>query len=206
MKRLMTTSRRSLIGLAALGTAGLMLAGVAPAQAAAPARVVAASNSQALAFGTRTFGCHPEYGCHASAVLPKSWRYTRLGNGEGRFSDRAVPRMIRIDTELATHPGTATAALRKQQALKGTRGLKILGLQNGTMKSTTGQGPLRVSTLVYTYRSGSTTRWVATRYIGFSGNKTADAEVTVGGRLQDRVLLGTVLTKATQSLAKWCGC
>ncbi|TDC16864.1 hypothetical protein [Kribbella albertanoniae] len=74
------------------------------------------------------------------------------------------------------------------------------------MKSTTGQGPLRVSTLVYTYRSGSTTRWVATRYIGFSGNKTADAEVTVGGRLQDRALLGTVLTKATQSLAKWCGC
>ncbi|WP_165952783.1 hypothetical protein [Kribbella albertanoniae] len=43
MKRLITTSRRSLIGLAALGTAGLMLAGVAPAQA----RVVAASNSQA---------------------------------------------------------------------------------------------------------------------------------------------------------------
>jgi len=165
--------------------------------------VVAASNSQAPAFGTRNFNCDPEYGCHASAVLPKSWKYTALRGGEGRFSDRAVPRMVRIDTELDAHPGTATAALQKQKALKGTPGLKILGLQNGTMKSTTQQGPLRISTLVYTYRSGSTTRWVATRYIGFWGAKTAHAEVTVGGRLQDKALLGTVLTKATQSLAMY---
>ncbi|MFC9691200.1 hypothetical protein ACFTSF_21790 [Kribbella sp. NPDC056951] len=197
MKRLMITSRRSLIGLAALATAGLALTGVAPARA----RVVAASNSQALTYGQRNFDCDPEYGCHASAVLPKSWKYTKLGNGEGRFSDRAVPRMIRIDTNLPMAPGTATAAQRKQKALKGTPGLKILGLQNGTMKSTMQQGPLRISTLVYTYRSGSTTRWVATRYIGFHGSKIAGAEVTVAGRVQDRVLLGTVLTKATQSLA-----
>ncbi|MET7280347.1 hypothetical protein ABZS29_19070 [Kribbella sp. NPDC005582] len=201
MKRLTTASRRSVIGLAVLGAAGMALVGAGPAQAAAPVRVVAASNSQAPAFGQRYFDCVPEYGCHATAVLPKSWKHTGLGNGEHRFADRAVPRMVRFDINLATHPGTATAALQKQKALKGTPGLKILGLQNGTMRSTNQQGPLRISTLVYTYRSGSSTRWVATRYIGFHGDKTAAAEITVGGRLQDRVLLGTVLTKATQSLA-----
>ncbi|MFF1819901.1 hypothetical protein ACFVWG_21550 [Kribbella sp. NPDC058245] len=189
--------KRLMIGLAALATTGVALLGVAPADA----QVVAASNSSALTYGQRNFDCDPEYGCHASAVLPKSWKYTALGHGEGRFTDRAVPRMIRIDADLDSHPGTATAALNKQKALKGTRGLKILGLQNGTITSTMQQGPLRISTLVYTYRSGSETRWVATRYVGFHGDKTASAEVTVGGRLQDRTLLGTVLTKATQSLA-----
>ncbi|TDD60389.1 hypothetical protein E1263_11480 [Kribbella antibiotica] len=183
--------KRLMAGLAALGTTVVALAGAAPA--------VAAGNS--LAFGSRYFDCDPEYGCHGSAVLPKSWKYTGLGNGEGRFTDTSVPRMIRIDTDLDSHPGTATAALNKQKALKGTPGLKIIGLQNGTMKSTMQQGPLRISTLVYTYRSGSQTRWVATRYIGFHGDKTASAEVTVGGRVQDRTLLGTVLTKATESLA-----
>ena len=196
MKRL-NISRRSLIGLAGIGAAALALTGVAPAQA----RVVAASNSQALTYGQRNFDSDPDRGCHASAVLPKSWKHTKLGVGDARFSDRAVPRMIRFDTSLTSRPGTATAALNKQKALKGTPGLKILGIQNGTMKSTMQQGPLRISTLVYTYRSGSTTRWVATRYVGFHGGKTADAEITVGGRLQDRTLLGTVLTKATQSLA-----
>ena len=202
MKRLTTASRRSVIGLAVLGAAGVALVGAGPAQAAAPTRIVAASNSQAPAFGTRYFDCAPGgHGCHGIAVLPKSWKHTALGNGETRFTDRAVPRMVRFDILLATQPGTATAALQKQKALKGTPGLKILGLQNGTMQSTMNQGPLRISTLVYTYRSGSSTRWVATRYVGFHGDKTAAAEITVGGRLQDRAVLGTVLTKATQSLA-----
>ncbi len=201
MKRWKTTRRRAVTGLAVLGAAGAALVAAGPAQAAVPVRVVAASNSQAPAFGTRYFDCVPEYGCHATAVLPKSWKYTDLGNGQSRFTDRAVPRMVRFDSRLDSNPGTATAALQKQKALKGTPGLKILGLQNGTMKSTRQQGQLRISTLVYTYRSGSTTRWVATRYIGFWGDKTAAAEITVGGRVQDRALLGTVLTKATQSLA-----
>jgi hypothetical protein len=186
-----------MIGLAALGTTGVALLGVAPADA----QVVAASNSSALTYGQRNFSCDPEYGCHGSAVLPKSWKYTDLGRGEVRFEDRAVPRMTRIDIDRETQPGTYTAALQKQKALKGTPGLKVLGIQNGTIASTMHQGPLRISTLVYTYRSGSTTRWVATRYVGFHGANAASAEVTVGGRLQDRTLLGTVLTKATQSLA-----
>ena len=61
--------------------------------------------------------------------------------------------------------------------------------------------PLIVTTLVYTYKSGSTTRWVATRYIGQWGDKHANIEITVGGRLKDRALLTTVLNKATSSVA-----
>ncbi|TCC24081.1 hypothetical protein [Kribbella sindirgiensis] len=151
-------------------------------------------------FVKRYFNCYYDEGCFATAVLPKTWRAIRLGTNEYRFADRTAPRMIRIRMNIVNGPSTAVAAKRKQAALKGTRGLKILSRKTTTMKSTSGQGPLTVTTLVYTYRSGSTTRWVATRYIAMWNLKSANVEMTVGGRLKDRTFLTKVVDKASASI------
>lgn len=185
------------IGLAVVGSAGMLLSGVLPANATAdaPQQMVASSNIQSY-YKTRYFDCFD--GCYVSAVLPKSWRYVKLSNEEFRFSDRTAPRMIRIRM---VHGGTtAVQAKHKQDALKGTRGLKVLSRKTATMRSTTHQGPLTVTTLVYTYKSGSTTRWVATRYVAQWGLKSANLELTVGGRLQDRAALAAILDNATTSI------
>jgi len=195
--------RRWGIGLAVVGTAGLMVTGMLPAGATvvAPAKVVAASNVQSTTFVQRYFSCYEYYGCSVTAMLPKTWRYVKLNRNEFRFLDRSAPRMVRFHVNLGGRVTTATAAKNKQAALRGTRGLKVLSRSTTTMKATMQQGPLTVTTLVYTYKSGSTTRWVATRYIGQWGDKHAQIEITVGGRLKDRTLLTTVLDKATASVA-----
>ena len=191
------------LGLAVLGTAGLMVAGMVPADATvtAPRQDVAASNIQSTVFAQRYFSCYEDYGCSVTAMLPKTWRYVKLGSDEFRFLDRSVPRMVRFHVNLGGEVTTAAAAKKKQAALRGTRGLKVLSRSTTTMKATMQQGPLIVTTLVYTYKSGSTTRWVATRYIGQWGDKHANIEITVGGRRKDRALLTTVLNKATSSVA-----
>lgn len=198
------------VGLAVVGAAGLVLSGVLPADAAvgSSAKYVAVSTASTAstaqsspAFARRYFVCYPDYGCSASAVLPKTWRAIRLGTFEYRFADRTAPRMIRVRVNLRGL-STVAAAKHKQAALKGTRGLKILSrTTTTTMKSTNGQGPLTVTTLVYTYRSGSTTRWVATRYVAQWGMSEANVELTVGGRSKDRAVLTKVLDKATTTIA-----
>jgi hypothetical protein len=196
-------------GTAGVGVAAMVLSGVLSASAAAApanagvARSAGASASTASTvsspyFGTRYFNCYPEYGCAASGVLPKNWRAIRLGTDHYRFADRTAPRMIRIRMNLREEISTATAAQRKQAALRGTPGLKVLSRRTTTVNA--GQGPLTMTTLVYTYRQGSTTRWVATRYLGMWGIKSPNVELTVGGRLQDRALLTKVLAKATTSI------
>jgi hypothetical protein len=187
-------------GLAVIGAAGIVLAGVSPAEAKvdSAATSVAAGTAQPV-FVKRYFNCYYDEGCFATAVLPKTWRAIRLGTDEYRFTDRTAPRMIRIRMNI-TGPSTAAAAKHKQAALKGTRGLKVLSRKTTTMKSTSGQGPLTVTTLVYTYRSGSATRWVATRYVAMWSLSTANVEMTVGGRLKDRAVLTKVLDKATTSI------
>jgi hypothetical protein len=178
----------------------MVLAGVSPAEAKvdSAATSVAAGTAQPV-FVKRYFNCYYDEGCFATAVLPKTWRAIRLGTDEYRFADRTAPRMIRIRMNI-TGPSTAADAKHKQAALKGTRGLKILSRTTTTMKSTSGQGPLTVTTLVYTYRSGSTTRYVATRYIAMWSLSSANVEMTVGGRLKDRAVLTKVLDKATTSI------
>jgi hypothetical protein len=180
----------------------MLVAGMLPADAAVDASTrytAAAAVQSSPVFVKRYFNCYYDEGCYATAVLPKTWRAIRLGTNEYRFADRVAPRMIRIRMNLIG-PSTAVAAKRKQAALKGTRGLKIVSRKTTTMKSTAGQGPLTVTTLVYTYRSGSTTRWVATRYVAMWGLSGANVELTVGGRLKDRALLTKVLDKATASM------
>jgi hypothetical protein len=86
-----------------------------------------------------------------------------------------------------------TALNRKIAALKGTRGLHIVGTSTVKMKSE--QGRLTVSTVGYTYRSGNATRWVATRYVGPYGTKSADIEISTAGSTTDSKLLGRSSTR-----------
>ena len=95
---------------------------------------------------------------------------------------------------------TVNAVKEKIAALHGTPGLKVLSTSTKTMGSTMDQGPQTVSTLIYTYRSGNTTRWVATRYVGQQGWKEASIELSVGSTA-DSKLLTTVLDRATLSVA-----
>jgi hypothetical protein len=185
------------VGMATLGAGGVLLTGVLPSTAST--RVVA-SSTQSVSYGWRSFDCGGGFGCHAAAQLPKTWKRTELGAAKARFSDPARNRMVRFNTFVGGKVSTATAIKQKQAALKGTRGLKVAGTSTVVMKSTNGQGRLTVSTIVYTYRSGQTTRWVATRYIGQWGNKTADIEITTAGTPKDSKLLGAVINRATVSL------
>ena len=189
-------------GVAAMAGAGaLMVGGALPSNAAvAPVAMVAAGNSPTMTYAMRYFN-HSSEGYHASAVLPKTWRRVDLGDWQARFTDPTQNRMVRFNTDYNVNISTTTALKRKIAALKGTRGLHIVGTSTVTMRSTTGQGPLTVSTLVYTYRSGSTTRWVATRYVGQYGTKDAAIEITVAGAPTDSKLLGAVINHATQSIA-----
>ncbi|MFF0345131.1 hypothetical protein [Kribbella sp. NPDC004875] len=189
-------------GVAALaGAAALLLGGALPSNAStAQVKTVAASNSTAVTYSLRYFDRYSE-GAHASAVLPKTWREVQLAQWQTRFDDRANNRMIRFDVLYNYKISTVTALNRKIAALKGTRGLHIVGTSTVAMKSTRNQGRLQVSTVVYTYKSGSTTRWVATRYIGQQGGSNAEIEISVAGSPAQSKVLGAVINNATVSLA-----
>lgn len=182
-------------GVAAIG---LVIGGALPSNAA-QLKTVAASNTQSVTYVKRYFN-HSNLGYQATAVLPKTWRHVVLGQDQARFTDPAANRMIRFDTTYNYKISTVTALKNKVAALKGTRGLHVVGTSTVTMRSTSGQGPLTVSTLVYTYKSGNTTRWVATRYVGLWGVKSALAEISTAGALSDSKLLGAVINNATVSL------
>ncbi|MFD3405670.1 hypothetical protein ACFWUU_33605 [Kribbella sp. NPDC058693] len=190
-------------GVAALaGAAALVLSGAAPSNAATEQiRTVAASNSAAapVRYKTRFFIRYSE-GNHAMAVLPSTWRQVELGNWQTRFDDSANNRMIRFNVQYA-NVSTVTALNRKIAALKGTRGLHIVGTSTVGMNSTNHQGRMTVSTVVYTYKSGNTTRWVATRYVGQQGSKNAEVEISTAGSTADSKVLGAVINYATLSLA-----
>jgi len=192
-------------GVAALaGAAALLLGGALPSNAATEQiKTVASSNSTAstpVRYKTRFF-LHYSEGNHAMAVLPTTWRDVELGDWQARFDDSANNRMIRFDNNYNYKIGTVTALNRKIAALKGTRGLHIVGTSTVGMNSTNHEGRLTVSTVVYTYKSGNTTRWVATRYVGLDGSKSADVEISTAGSPADSKVLGAVINYATTSLA-----
>jgi len=191
--------------VATIGAGGMLLGAAAPSNAAVTNQKTnqqTATQQQAttVKFAKRYFECYPDIGCRTTAQLPRTWRYVRLGSSQTRFLDDAHNRMIRFNTSYGGRVSTATALKRKVAALKGTRGLHIVGTSTVTMRSTSGQGPLKVSTLVYTYRSGNITRWVATRYVALWGTTEAEVEISVAGSPRDSKLLGTVINRATQSV------
>ena len=190
-------------GVAALAAAGSVLLGTTQPSSAAetqqPVKLTAAQSSTSVTFVKRYFERKYPHGYLSNAVLPKTWREVHVAAHQTRFDDTANSRMIRFNTWWG--PQTPQNALKqKVAALKGTRGLHIVGTSTVGMPSTAGQGRLTVSTIVYTYKSGSTTRWVATRYVAQGGRTLTDAEITVAGRPADSKTLGLVLNKATQTL------
>jgi hypothetical protein len=199
--------RRVLTGVAAaIGTGGLLLTSALPSMAGAGASqqgTVQATAAQAgkITFVTRAFDCYGANRCAAFAQLPKTWKDVRLGPGQDRFTDPARDRMIRFNIRFGDRVSAATAIRQKRAALQGTRGLHVLGMSTVRMQSTTGMGPQTVSTIVYTYRRGNTTRWVATRYIEPYGTGAAPIEITVAGAPKDRKVLGTVITRATRTIS-----
>jgi hypothetical protein len=190
-------------GVAALAAAGAVLLGTTQPSSAAetrhPVQLTAAQSSTSVTFVKRYFERKYPHGYLSNAVLPKTWREVHLAAHETRFDDAANSRMIRFNTWWG--PETPPSALkRKIAALKSTRGLHVVGTSTVGMPSTAGQGRLTVSTIVYTYRTGSTTRWVATRYVAQNGQTLTDAEITVAGRPTDSKTLGLALNRATQTL------
>lgn len=188
---------------AVVGSAGLLLATMLPSSAdIAGQQTTKVQATSAVSYTWRYFECWKPKECHASAVLPKTWKSVDQGDKKTAFQDPTANRMIRFNVELGGKaPTTVVAGQRKVAALKGTPGLKIQNVYTTTMQSTNSQGKLTLTTVVYTYKSGTTTRWVATRYLGQQGSNQAEREITVGGAPTDYKLLGTALLKATQSLA-----
>jgi hypothetical protein len=201
--------RRVLTGVAAaIGAGGLLLTGALPSTARTTASqqetvqaTAVAAQAGKITFVTRAFDCYGVNRCSAFAQLPKTWKHIRLGRAQDRFKDPARDRMIRFNVDFGGRVNAATAMKQKQAALQGTRGLRVLGTSTVRMQSTTGMGPQTVSTIVYTYRRGNTTRWVATRYIEPYGSGAALIEITVAGAPKDRRVLGTVLNRATQTIS-----
>ncbi|MGZ0148594.1 hypothetical protein ACXJJ3_16095 [Kribbella sp. WER1] len=194
--------RNGVIAGVATGVAAVaMVLGAAQPSSAAqtrqPVKLTAAQSSTSLTFVKRYFERKYPHGYLSNAVLPKTWREVHIAAHQTRFDGSG--QMIRFNTWWG--PQTPQNALKQKiAALKGTRGLHIVGTSTVGMPSTAGQGRLTVSTIVYTYKSGSTTRWVATRYVAQKGRTLTDAEITVAGRPADSKTLGLVLNKATQTL------
>lgn len=185
------------IGAAVLGAAGMVLGAVVPAGAATQA-VAGGSNVQATVYAQRMLACFSPDHCGGIVSVPRAWRQVKTGRWQDRFVDPSAPRLIRFDLD-QQHRITPAAAMKKREAaLRGTPGLKILGRATSTLTTSRG-GKVTVATIVYTYRSGATTRWVANRFVSLYGIPDQAVELTVAGRLTDRPTLTTTLAQATRT-------
>jgi hypothetical protein len=187
-------------GIAAtIAAGGLLLGGSALQSNAAPAATKQQPAAAAVKFKTRHFDCFYETGCLSSAEVPSTWKAIKIDVFSTKFVG-AGNQFVRFDNIVDGSKTTATLLKAKQKALKGTKGLHIVSIATKKLKSNTGMGPLTASTIVYTYQSGKTTRWVATRYLGTYGYDQATNEITVAGSPKNAKFLGTVLARSTYSL------
>ncbi|WP_329482670.1 hypothetical protein OG555_10755 [Kribbella sp. NBC_01484] len=202
------TTLRVLVGTAIIGAVGLVL-GVAPSDAAAPARTsVAAYAKPALnpAGLSYKYKCWGHVGnCNVSVYAPTGWKFTRLGLYEAKFTDSSNTWMLRVDGGLDGKVSVNTASQQRVKALHGVPGLKIVTRAHGTVKSKVPwtAPPVAYTSITYTYRDGARgQRWVTTRFIDtLEHGKRAYIEVTVAGRPQDQAGLNRVLAEATQRVA-----
>lgn len=202
------TTVRVLAGTALFGALGLLL-GVAPSDAAVPARAAVtasakpALNPAQLAYTYKCWG-HGQH-CNVSVHAPKGWKFTQLDRMQAKFTDSSNTWMLRVDGGLSGKLTTQAAADQRVKALHGVPGLKIVSRSHGTVKSKVGWSTPAVAytTITYTYRDGARgQRWVSTRFIDtYQNGKTAYIETTVGGRPQDQAGLNRVLGEATQWVA-----
>ena len=202
MKKL---SARVLAGTAILAAAGLLV-GIAPSDAAVPARAAVttahakpALNPASLHFSWKCWG-HPT-NCNVAVYAPTGWKFTKLSTLEAKFTDSSNTWMLRVDGSLNGKVSTNTAAQQRVKALRSVPGLKIVSRAHGTVKSLVGdEAPVAYTSLTYTYRDGARgRRLVSTRFLDIISNgKHAYIEVTVGGRPQDQAGLNKIMTVATQ--------
>lgn len=187
-------------GVAALAGAGALFLGGAQASDAAVNKTAVSQQAESISFVMRNFEKKSDGKYISHAKLPKTWKEVKVAPHETRFDDAANSRMIRFNTWIG--PSSTRSQLdRKIASLKGTPGLKIVAKATVKGTSTVGQGPVTVSTVVYTYKSGKTTRWVATRYVALKGRTGGDAEITVGGAPSQSKVLSNVLETATKTLS-----
>lgn len=188
--------RKIISGVAATIAAGGMLLGGSALQSNAATTTQQAP--AAVKFKTRYFDCFYETGCLSSAEVPSTWKTVKLDDFSTKFVGTGN-QFVRFDDIVDGSKTTAALLKAKQKALKGTKGLHIVSTATKKLKSNTGMGPLTASTIVYTYKSGNTTRWVATRYIGTYGDSWATNAITVAGSPKNAKFLGTVLARSTYS-------
>jgi hypothetical protein len=205
MKKL---SVRVLAGTAIIAAAGLLV-GVAPSDAAVPARTAAtahakpALNPASLSYTYKCWG-HGSH-CNVSVYAPKGWKFTQLSRTQAKFTDSSNTWMLRVDGGLNGKVSTNTAAQQRVKALHGVPGLKIVSRAHGavTSKVVWSTPPVAYTTLTYTYRDGARgQRWVSTRFVDtYTNGRHAYIEITVAGRPQDQAGLNHVLAEATQRVA-----
>ncbi|GAA1147283.1 hypothetical protein GCM10009630_52140 [Kribbella jejuensis] len=200
-----TLTARVLAGTAILGAAGLLL-GIAPSDAAVPARAAAVStyakpalNPASLHFGWKCWG-HPT-NCNVAVYAPTGWKFTKLSTREAKFTDSSNTWMLRVDGSLDGKVSTGTVAQQRVKELRRVPGLKIVSRAHGTAPSLVGDGStVAYRSLTYTYRDGARgQRLVSTRFLDiYSNGKRAYIEVTVAGRPQDKAGLTKIMAVATQ--------
>src|SRR5262245_25609901 len=123
MKKL---SVRVLAGTAIIAAAGLLV-GVAPSDAAVPARTAVtahakpALNPASLSYTYKVWG--PGSPCNVSVYAPEGWKFTQLSRTQAKFTDSSNTWMLRIDGGLGGKVSTNTAAQQRVKALHGVPGL-----------------------------------------------------------------------------------
>jgi hypothetical protein len=198
---------RVLAGAAIVSAAGLLL-GIAPSDAAVPARTAAVSTqakpalkASSLQFGYKCWGQGSH--CNVAVHAPKGWRFTQLSRTHARFSSNVW--MLRVNGGLGGKVSTSRAADQRVHALHGVNGFQLVSRTNGTTASKVGWDAPRVAytEITYTYRDGARgKRLVTTRFVDiYESGRRAYIELTVAGRPQDKAGLAKVMTVATERVA-----
>jgi hypothetical protein len=204
-----TLTARVLAGAAIIGAAGLFL-GMAPSDAAVPARTAAvtthakpALKPASLHFSYKCWG-HGSH-CNVAVYAPTGWKFTQLSREQAKFTDSSNTWMLRVNGGLSGKVSTSRAADQRVHALHGVAGFQTVSRTNGTAASKVGWDAPRVADteITYTYRDGARgTRLVTTRFVDTDENgRRAYIELTVAGRPQDKAGLAKVMTVATERVA-----
>lgn len=204
-----TLTARVLAGAAIIAAAGLFV-GIAPSDAAVPARTAAVTAHAKPAL--KPAGLHFSYKCwgrgshcNVAVYAPTGWKFTQLSREQAKFTDSSNTWMLRVNGGLGGKVSTSRAADQRIHALHGVAGFKLKYRGNGSTASKVVWDAPRVAytQITYTYRDGARgQRWVATRFVDtFENGRRAYIEITVAGRPQDQAGLTKVLTEATQRVA-----
>ncbi|NIK55934.1 hypothetical protein [Kribbella shirazensis] len=200
---------RVLTGAAIVSAAGLFL-GLAPSEAAVPARAAVVSTqakpalkASSLHFGYKCWGRGRH--CGVAVHAPKGWKFTQLSLQHAKFTDSSNTWMLRVNGGLGGKVGTSRGADQRVHALHGVAGFQLVSRTNGSTASKVGWDAPRVAytEITYTYRDGSRgKRLVTTRFVDtFESGRRAYIELTVAGRPQDKAGLAKVMAVATERVA-----